>query len=359
MNAEAKAKMTRARASLILDQPFFGTLALRLHMSESDQHKTMATDGRRLIYNPKWVNSLPIGEVKGVVAHEVMHVVYNHPGRRGAREPGRWNRACDYAINTTLIDAGFELPKGGCIDAQYKGMTADQIYNMLPPGDKDDDPDDLMDGEAEPLSPEEVRDWKVAVIQAASEAKKAGQLSNGLSRLIDDIVEPKADWRALLRQFVTERSNADYDWSRPNKRMLSLGFCLPSLYSERCGTIAVFKDISCSIDKETSAAFSAEIRAICEDIRPEHLLVLYVDTEIQKIEEFADGEFTELDNFIGGGTDFRPPFKYVEEHDISPVCAIYLTDLEGPFPSEAPYPVLWCTINELVAPFGDTVTIDI
>jgi predicted metal-dependent peptidase len=256
MNAEAKAKMTRARASLILDQPFFGTLALRLHMSESDQHKTMATDGRRLIYNPKWVNSLPIGEVKGVVAHEVMHVVYNHPGRRGAREPGRWNRACDYAINTTLIDAGFELPKGGCIDAQYKGMTADQIYNMLPPGDKDDDPDDLMDGEAEPLSPEEVRDWKVAVIQAASEAKKAGQLSNGLSRLIDDIVEPKADWRALLRQFVTERSNADYDWSRPNKRMLSLGFCLPSLYSERCGTIAVFKDISCSIDKETSAAFS-------------------------------------------------------------------------------------------------------
>ena len=359
MISEAQKKMTRARAALILDQPFFGTLALRLHMVEDDKIQTMATNGKYIKYNPKWVISLPINQVKGVVAHEVMHVAYSHMTRRNNRDPKRWNSACDYAINPTILDSGFELPPGGLVNRAWAGWSADQIYPLLPEGDDGDNSPDDLDESTDPMSPADVRDWKVAVIQAANEAKKAGKLSNGLTSLIDELVEPKADWRALLRQFVTERSNADYDWSKPNKRMLSMGFCLPSLYSERCGTIAVFKDISCSIDVPTSMAFSAEIRAICEDVRPEHLLVLYVDTEIQKIEEFADGEFTQLDNVIGGGTDFRPPFKYVEDNDIEPVCAIYLTDLEGPFPAEAPYPVLWCTINDLVAPFGETVQIEV
>ena len=139
-----------------------------------------------------------------------------------------------------------------------------------------------------------------------------------------------------------------------------MGFCLPTLHSERTGVIAVFKDISCSIDTPISMAFSAEIKAICEDLMPEELVVLYVDTEVQKVERFEENMFTKLDNMIGGGTDFRPPFDYIEKHGIEPLCAIYLTDLEGPFPQNPPpYPTLWCTINDLVAPWGETVEIDV
>lgn len=365
MNTEAANKMTRARASLILDQPFFGMLALRLHLVEDEKIKTLATDGRRLKYNPKFINSIPIGQVKAECAHEVMHCVYDHMGRRNSRDPKKWNIACDHAINPDLKDAGFQLGEDWLLDMQYKGMSADHIYSLLPdppPGD-DSGPDDLQDGQADPAAPltqEEKRDWKIATIQAANEAKKAGKMSDAMKQFIDELVTPKVDWRALLRQFIMQTSNADYAWTKPNKRMLSQGFYLPSLYSESMGEIAVFKDISGSIDAATTSAFSAEIKSIIEDMRPAKTHVLYVNTAVQKVEELEPDDFRELNNMVGGGTSFRPPFTNLEQRDIRPVCAIYLTDLEGDFPDHEPgYPVLWCTINDLVAPWGETVKIDI
>jgi predicted metal-dependent peptidase len=370
LDAQALKKMTRARASLILDQPFFGTLALRLHMIENVEVKELKTNGRYVMYNPAYVNDTDINQIKGYMAKEVLHCVYNHPGRIASRKVTKWNKACDYVVSPVLIEAGFQLTPHALHNPAFDGMSAEHIYTLLeddpddPNGDNpgENDPSDLEPEPNEPaLTPQEVRDWKIATTQAANEAKKAGQLSAGLQKLIDEELAPKVDWRALLREFVTTKvQGGDYDWTRPNKRMMSMGFCLPTLHTEKTGTIAVFKDISCSIDAPISMAFSAEIKAICEDLQPEALHVLYVDTEVQKVEQFDHETFVELDNVIGGGTDFRPPFTYVEKHGIEPLCAIYLTDLEGPFPASEPdYPVLWCTINDLVAPWGDTVKIDV
>lgn len=361
MNIEAFNKLTRARTSLILDQPFFGMLALRLHLVEDESIKTLATNGRCIKYSPQFINELPISQVKGVVAHEVMHCVYDHMGRQNGREPKKWNVACDYAINPDLIDAGFELPLGGLNNPAFQGMSADHIYNLLPdvPPDDDSGPDDIEDNGNDPLTQEEKRDWKIATIQAANAAKAAGKLSNALKQFIDELVTPKVDWKTLLRQFIQQTSNADYSWQKPNKRMLSQGFYLPSLFSESMGEIAVFKDISGSIDTATTSAFSAEIKAIIEDLRPAKTHVLYVDTMVQKQEAFEPDNFDKLGNFMGGGTDFRPPFVKLEQQGIEPLCAIYLTDLEGPFGEEPPYPVLWCTINDLEAPWGETVRIDV
>jgi predicted metal-dependent peptidase len=127
MNDDA---MRKARSALIVSQPFFGSLALYLDL-EAGQTQTMATDGKKLYYNPAWVEGLPGKQRQGVIAHEVLHCAYKHHLRRQHRDPQLWNIATDYAINRDLLEAGFELPKGGLFSTAYKGMNAEEIYTRL------------------------------------------------------------------------------------------------------------------------------------------------------------------------------------------------------------------------------------
>ena len=75
-------KFLKARAKLLMEQPFFGTLALRLKVIETEDIDTAATDGTRLMYNAKFVEKLTPHELVGLIAHEVLHCVFNHMTRR-------------------------------------------------------------------------------------------------------------------------------------------------------------------------------------------------------------------------------------------------------------------------------------
>ncbi len=77
-------KLTRSRVQLLLMQPFFGTLCLRLKLLPGDL-PTMATYGSRIVYNPAFVDELKPAELEGTLAHEVMHCALGHQCRRGTR----------------------------------------------------------------------------------------------------------------------------------------------------------------------------------------------------------------------------------------------------------------------------------
>jgi predicted metal-dependent peptidase len=102
----ASEKLARARTQLLLNQPFFGTLCLRLKLAAEPRLPTMATDGQRILYNPGFVEKLSPAELEGVLAHEVLHCALAHQCRRGKRDLGLWNVACDYAVNPILLDNG-------------------------------------------------------------------------------------------------------------------------------------------------------------------------------------------------------------------------------------------------------------
>ena len=123
-------KLTRARVQLLLAQPFFGTLSLRLKLVPGDL-PTMATDGARIVYNPAFVDELKPAELEGTLAHEVMHCALGHQCRRGERDPRLWNEAADLAINPILISNGFTLPAGALIDPAFKNLSAEEIYARL------------------------------------------------------------------------------------------------------------------------------------------------------------------------------------------------------------------------------------
>jgi predicted metal-dependent peptidase len=413
MQMTAEDKVRKARTQLVLDEPFFGSLALKLKILEDQSCSTAWVDGTTLGYNPDFVNNLPYKHLVGLIAHEVMHCVGCHHARRGDRDHGRWNEAADHAINHILHDAGFELPEGGLMDDQYKGMDADSIYNMMPTppppppkpqggsgscsgsegdGDQDVPPaPELDDDEGQPdstngkggnyggcgefrdapselggqASPAELKekeeDWKVAATQAAQVAKAMGNLAGSIERLVLDTIKPKVDWKTVLQRFMTSFAKNDFSWKRPNRRFLADDLILPSLHSETIDDVVIGVDTSCSIGQKEMDVFSAEVNGVLQayDVT---VHVVYCDTRINHTDTYTSPEDLpiKLSPYGGGGTSFDPVFDWANDlvykgTDIS--CLIYLTDLECYMPPQPDYPVLWACTTDLVADWGETLKI--
>jgi predicted metal-dependent peptidase len=399
-------RIQKSRTALLLDHPFFGALLFRLGASPSSSVATMATDGVSLFYNPEFVESLNAAELAGVLAHEVMHPALAHHTRRRSRDPKRWNIACDYAINPMLVDAGLTLPKDVLIDDRFRAMSAERIYNLIedeenqdssngnpqsqnepsgcaPPEEgeaqESDDPDadgnptapatpggigqvldapEPEDGEGKTVA-EQAREWQIAVEQAQSVAKLAGRMPVGAVRTLESAQAARVDWRELLRRAWSETIPADYSWMRPNRRHVWAGLYLPGITPEGVGEIAIAVDCSGSVCARQLGLFEAEIRSILAGQQPSLVHVLYFDAEVHKIETFQAGERIALTPVGGGGTDFRPCFDWLKERSIFPQTLVFLTDLCGTFPNDAPaYPVIWASTENRRAPFGQVVPME-
>src|SRR5947209_4431828 len=125
-----QSKLERARTQLLLNQPFFGTLCLRLKLAPGPV-STMATDGNRIIFNAEFVAKLTPAELEAVLAHEVLHCALGHHCRRGQRDPQVWNEAADLAINPILVGNGFTLPADALNDPTFVNLSAEEIYARL------------------------------------------------------------------------------------------------------------------------------------------------------------------------------------------------------------------------------------
>ena len=267
-----------------MSQPFFGALALRLAVREDPSAKTFWVDGETMGFNPAYLDSLSDLEVRGVVAHEVLHVANGHCWRQGARDPDRWNDACDYAINPIVVSAGMVLPKGRVDRPRYTGKSAEEIYGLLTQEAKQKQQQQPQPSNRNPASnhstaagsaraassrvgrstvavkrdqgrqqapqsgpqpsqnpgsfgevrpykgpdqPVKEAEWKVAVTQAAKAAAMRGKLPGDLQAMAGEAVRPVVDWRAVLHRFAQQSSPSDYSFAMPNRRYLHLGFYCP------------------------------------------------------------------------------------------------------------------------------------
>jgi predicted metal-dependent peptidase len=165
-----------------------------------------------------------------------------------------------------------------------------------------------------------------------------------------------------MRRFMTEKAPDDFNWDRGNRRFIAQGLYLPSRQSEDAiGEIVVCIDTSGSIGDKELNEFTSEIRAIIEELKPALTRVMYVDSEIAHIDEFKPDDDLQFAAHGGGGTDFRPPFAWLEERGITPKCLVYLTDGYGPFPKEEPeFPVMWCINNRsVIPPHGEHLILEV
>ncbi|MFM0124236.1 MULTISPECIES: vWA domain-containing protein [Paraburkholderia] len=414
-NGAVHPRIAKQRTELVLSQPFFGSLALRLKMVEDRSTKECWVDGESLGYNPEYVDKLSDLELRGVLALKVMQVANGHCWRQGAREAGRWSDSSQYAITPILTSSDFVLPRGALNDARFAGKSVEEIYGALtqeakqkqpkpdqqPKSDQQSQPQQQPepdgqssgpagkgggpqpqagDGQGDPepsagSSCGEVRqysgtdkpvkeaEWKVAVVQAAKAAKMRGKLPGDLQAMAGEAVRPVVDWRAVLHRFAQQSSPTDYSFAQPNRRYLHLGFYLPSLHTPAVGDVVFVRDSSGSVFDETQAQFDAEILSVFHTLKPARLVVMDCDTRVTQVQIFERGDSPEIKPVRGGGgTAFTEPFDRVAADGINPTFLVYLTDMDGRFPTAAPhYPVLWASTTPLArarrAPFGETVEV--
>jgi predicted metal-dependent peptidase len=355
-------KLVTARIGLLLRHPFFGNLATRLKLVDaSDWCTTLATDGRNFYYNNDFVNKLKPKEAEFGFAHEVLHNVFDHMGRRDHRDPQLSNIAADYATNQILKDERIgEVPSWIKIfqDNKYRGMSYEQIYDDLYEkaekidigslgelldehldGEGDDEGDgnegEEVDGSGKGrprLTAEEkkqIRDEIKEAIVAAAQSAGAGRVPGAVARMIQTFTEPKMDWRQMLRMNIQSILKSNFSFSRPNRKSQHCGAVLPGMMNEETIDVSVAIDMSGSISDAMARDFIGEVKGIMDEYKDFKLDLWCFDTDIYGYKQFTGDTADELMEYEckgGGGTDFDANWKFMKDNDINPKRFIMFTD---------------------------------
>ena len=358
INQDAHDRLIKSRSKLMKGHVGMASMLLHLDLIEvsSSQCGTIATDGKRIIYNPDFVLEVEEDELRSVLIHEALHVVYEHPLRRGKRHPKVWNISCDYAINGLLIyDLGMELPEGGLWSREYQGKSSEAIYSELMKSEEslqeaidsmgegnegnseteggDDEqsntgkyfaPSDVKTGEqvgeidldsipmptgevwdaqdeGKPLSDSAITELKGEIQRAVSLADKLEKAmstegTSSMSNRIDQLKDVKVNWKDELNDFLQSSVANENSWSRLNRRHSWRGINLPSkAKSPQGGELAVAIDMSGSVSQYELNMFATEIQAMAEDCGLEKIRVCYCDTTVRKNEQGEWWDIYELD----------------------------------------------------------------
>jgi predicted metal-dependent peptidase len=331
------------------DSIFITTVLFSLKHSWDKNMPTAATDGINLFISPDFFRGLSFEERIFLLAHETWHVCFQHMTRLSGRQPKRWNHAADYVINLMLQDSGFKLINGALVDNKYRGMTAEQVYALLPEMDETtpDAHSDILPPQAG-TTQEEVQQAIDGILARASIQTTAqhGEVPGDVERYLDKLRKPKVDWRKVLRNQMSAISREDYSMRRPNKRFLQSGVYIPGLYSESMGEIACAVDTSGSVSEDEFLAFISEISHIKTIQKPSKLTIIDFDTSIKNVYEFEKDQAIKDLNFRGcGGTNMFPVFDYYSGRKSPKVLLVFsdmYCDMSMPKP---PYPVIWICVN--------------
>jgi predicted metal-dependent peptidase len=343
-------KIIVARVGLLLRHPFFGNLATRLQIKEaSDWLPTAATDGRNIFFNREFFTPLTVKQVEFVIAHEILHAVFDHMGRCEGRDRKVFNIACDYAVNGQIVRdriGDHQIPDIKIFhDPKYYGMGAEQIYDEL--YDKYNDEElaalgQLLDEHLDPegggkdgqprYSKEELKqirdEMREAVMQAA-QAAGAGNVPASVARMIKELTEPKMNWREILRQQIQSTIKNDYTFMRPNRKGWHMNAILPGTNYDETIDICIGIDMSGSIGDEQAMDFMSEIKGIMEEYKDFKIKIWCFDTSVYNEADY-DGytmdTFMDYEPIGGGGTDFDANWNYMKEHGIQPKKFIMFTD---------------------------------
>ncbi len=333
--------------------PFFAVLALHLPEREANVD-TASTDGSSLLYNSEYVAALPNGEARGLVLHLVLHAAFGHTWRRGGREAGRWDAACDIVVNGVIRKLiGVTLPSGAdAVDVMKEDWSAEEIYESLPPNLEPPSTGNLGAQTSSSTDSSAVRAfWQEALEAALQTGDAPGNLERHYPRSVS-----RVSWTQVLERFL-QRVRHDYVWGVPDRRMLAHDLIYPSLAGEAL-QVAVVIDTSGSVSNELIGAFLAEVRGLRHSVPGITGLVLYADAAVSSAHDLE--RLPSPSVMGGGGTSFTPAFKYLERRRFNPDALVYLTDGDAEFPAKPRYPVIWVLPRDAPAspPWGTVVRLE-
>ncbi|KKO47738.1 hypothetical protein VT06_15275 [Arsukibacterium sp. MJ3] len=385
-------ELQQLRSDLLLSQPFIAVLAMRLKLVvvADDRLATACTDSHNVFFKLDFIKQCSSDQKRFVLAHEVWHCVMGHFFRQQQREMRRWNFACDYEVNAILQHYFLhkDMPNNVLFSAHYLGKSAEQIYVILGKLSEDDWAETLHwqgselpiiesqfdqhlpelgsalqggiridpDFQLTSVNEQDVHRWREYTAAAAQvTGVLAGSHSAGLQNIINNVLSPQLSWSSLLQRFIQRTINGSYSWHRPARRYLAQGLYMPGRQGTRL-TISLAIDTSGSTMADLPQ-FLAEMTSILHGFDQVRLQVISCDMAITDVSYYEKSDLPALKKWQakgGGGTQFTPVFRFVEQGEGeqgAPQVLIFFTDGFGAAPSQAPaYPVIWVLTREGSAP---------
>lgn len=391
-------RLIKARVQFQRENPFFSYLTMELTFIEDKSIETMGVDKYgNLYYNPEFVDKLSDAELKGCIAHEVMHCAFEHLDRGFGREMLVFNISADTVVNAILLNEKLQLPADSILpynnEIKLFGLeiknvhkkTSEEVYDKLwrhlskkhnrdinrinrgisnskdgknwdkhifdskengNKGNKDKDKGSGNKSKNKPNFKE--KNWKKKLVEACSHARERGRLPAGMERIVGKLLETYIDWRGLLYRYITSQIPVDYTWSKPSKRSFSIGYYLPAVEKETIEVMCAV-DTSGSISKKELTEFISEISSITNSFKNVELTVIDCDAEINGVHNLKNATASSVINKIapnlkgGGGTSHLPVFNWINKNKPTAKFVICFTDGYTEFPpqSEINHPILW------------------
>jgi len=374
-------KISQAKAKLLVDYPYFGTLASKLELVLNEDIQAFKSDGKKLEYSSMFLENAEVSEIEFALANGAMHTSLAHENRQNSRSGWLWQMATDMAINDMLVENGLTLPEGAQYRVRFKGMYAEEIYAELKSDilrEEDnleyeaDDADDMQNSDKkneekqeskeQTQTPEQIEEEilqeqlfaEEAISLLTSEFQK-GEAPSHIERFFRVDFFSKIDWRDELKSALDRYFKDDYVLIPPNKKFLSQGIYLPSTTSQTF-RLVIAVDSSGSVDDKLLSQFLSEVNFLMSLVSHYQIELIVCDEKIHSHKTFYSGESLKCDAKGGSGTDFRPVFEFVKNEFDDVKLLLYFTDLEGRFPNETPsYDVKWVSPKEENIPFGELI----
>jgi len=375
-------KVSQAKAKLLVDYPYFGTLASKIEVVINDDIEAFKSDGKKLEINSDYLQNLELSEMEFVFANGAMHASLAHEMRKNNRSGWLWQMATDMAVNDMLVQNGLNMPYGAQYRERFSGMYAEEIYAELKDDilhdDEDleyeaDDSNDVQNNnekksdekqnkqqtqqelEEEILQEQLFAEEAIALLESKMQT---GEVPVTIERFFQISDFGKIDWRNELRNAVDKYFKDDYVVMPPSKKLLYSGIYLPSNVSQTF-RLVIAVDSSGSIDEVLLGEFLSEVNFLMTLVPNYKIELLVCDEKIHSHKTFQSGDVLEVDVKGGGATDFRPVFRFIEENFDAVKLLLYFTDLDGTFPKNAPdYEMKWVSSKEKKLPFGTLIKLD-
>lgn len=360
----------RVRLTITTGFAFYAAVLNPLEIVEAnDWCKSICTDGVRLYVNRDFILSLTIKKLTYMLAHEALHLILDHLSRRGLRDRGRWGMAIDYYTNWNLRH---EMQKRGqeasrimeeptenflyeeTFDDQ---VTVDDIYSILKKNDSEIqdtfdfhlDLEDLVEDAEGGLSVTASRfksgsgpvtmtrkemdkmqdEIKSRMIQMVLDPANAGSVPASVQRLIDELLEPKMDWRELIRATMTALIKTDTTYSRMSRRSFATEALMPGWADGETIDIGICIDTSGSMTEPMLRDLLSETKGIMQEFPGFKIRLWTFDTAVHGFKEFTDDNIDEIDTYYpegGGGTTFEVNWEFMKSIEYRPERLVFFTD---------------------------------
>ncbi len=370
-------EIQRFKIDMLSKMPFYGDIIMALPFKEDSSIPIAATDGTKIMYNPKFLQRQTRGQRNFILMHEVLHVLLLHCTRGREMDPRIANIAKDLIVNDILMQmmSGFsergiplEKPEYGYFAEIKKYETAENLYasivsdnenrmkggklagdrlalrdsymwtngkfksHNIPSAESGMIGGDLMPGTL-PKEQQEIqnREIKQLIAKALNTAKQRGEDGHILiPRECLQIVETKRlNWKRLFKNMLTDAQSEETSYATPERKYLHMDMILPGHgeSEETLESVWAFVDCSGSVNQDEMNSFLTQLYRIIKEFHCT-MHVAYWDTAVDNVYQNITSE-KELLKAVpkhSGGTDINCVYRWIRENRVKPDCMLVLTD---------------------------------